>query len=201
VSCQSTGTKIPQAELTQLVPGETQYTDVLARWGTPTSDTLHLDHSRDVTYVYTQGQASPLNFVPFVRVFVSGSTSEQTTVTFTFDPTAASASTRPPRERTRTISAFSTVSASNLFCHQGGGQKPVPTLGPTHSDIPGAAAEDVEYQPHTGATCAWTAVRGQGTRGFWGCGYGGDYATLGVLHLPLWRCTAPAVKSVRVCWS
>jgi hypothetical protein len=58
----------------------------VARWGPPTSDTLHPDHSRVVTYVYTQGQANPLNYVPFGQLLVGGSTSEHTTVIFTFDP-------------------------------------------------------------------------------------------------------------------
>jgi len=141
-ACQSTGTKIPHAELTQLVPSETQYVDIVARWEPPTSDTLHPDHARVVTYVSTQGQANPLNDVPFGPRLVGGSTSEHTTVIFTFDP----------HGRLLQSTATQGSDKRNIGLLNGQRQSPFLPAGACPAPLPPPPQLTVTRQPSSGTT-------------------------------------------------
>lgn len=84
-ACMSMGTKVEQEKLSKFVKGKTTYTEVVQELGKPNQSTINSDGTRMIMYMYSQSQAKAESFIPFVGGFLGGATSENTTVTLSFD--------------------------------------------------------------------------------------------------------------------
>src|SRR5215510_2331518 len=66
LGCTSLGTKVPQADLLTFQPGVATCTEVVARFGPPTS--ISVDSrtgAKQIFYRYVQTQVDPKAFIPF----------------------------------------------------------------------------------------------------------------------------------------
>ena len=84
-SCVSAGVEITQNQVASLQKGITTYSDVLGRFGKPTSVMLRGDGSKIVSYVYIHGQPRPQTFIPIVGILAGGSDVKSNSATLVFD--------------------------------------------------------------------------------------------------------------------
>jgi hypothetical protein len=84
--CMASGVKVEEASLRQFQAGVTTYQEVEARLGKANTNAVGFDGTRFLSYVYSQSQAHPANFVPGLRLFIGGEAREGTQVLLQFDP-------------------------------------------------------------------------------------------------------------------
>ncbi|WP_091734815.1 hypothetical protein [Phenylobacterium immobile] len=66
--------------------GVTDYSDILARYGSPARNQLHADGSRTVTYAWTKTRIRPVTFVPLLNLVGGGGKTRINAQTLTFGP-------------------------------------------------------------------------------------------------------------------
>jgi outer membrane protein assembly factor BamE (lipoprotein component of BamABCDE complex) len=84
-ACVSAGVEVTQNQVASLQKGVTTYSDVVARFGKPTSVMLRSDGSKIVSYVYVHSQARPQSFIPIIGPFVGGADAKSNAATLVFD--------------------------------------------------------------------------------------------------------------------
>ncbi len=79
-------------------PGVATYEDVVASFGSPSTDTASSDGSRTIIYVSVRSHVKAVTLVPIIGLFVGGAKSTTTTVSFTFRIGRALAAVEQQRE-------------------------------------------------------------------------------------------------------
>jgi len=83
-ACTSTGTKVDADQAAQFKPGVATYSEVIAKFGRPQSETLSPDGSRFVMYFYMHTAVRAETFIPVVGALVGGADSNHNSVMFRF---------------------------------------------------------------------------------------------------------------------
>jgi outer membrane protein assembly factor BamE (lipoprotein component of BamABCDE complex) len=83
--CMSSGTKVTQAQLSTLVPGETTEAQVIAAYGAPTSVSYLADGTKSDVYMHTAAHATAASYVPVVGLFAGGAKGTNETAVLLFD--------------------------------------------------------------------------------------------------------------------
>jgi hypothetical protein len=65
-------------------PGVATFEDVIASFGSPSTDTASSDGSRTIIYVSVRSHVKAVTLVPIIGLFVGGAKSSISTVSFTF---------------------------------------------------------------------------------------------------------------------
>ena len=84
--CATSGRQISTTQMAAMEKGKTTYTDVVARLGKPTLDTVMADGSRTALYNFTKAGIKGATFIPIVGLFAGGMNVSGSAVTFNFDP-------------------------------------------------------------------------------------------------------------------
>jgi hypothetical protein len=85
VGCAASGVKVSEQQAESFKVGTSNYNDVVATLGAPTSTTLNADGTRVASYNYTQIRSQPQNFIPIINRLAAGYDKETSSVTFTFN--------------------------------------------------------------------------------------------------------------------
>lgn len=83
--CVSSGTKVTQAQLTQLRVGETTESQVIAAFGEPNSVSVAPDGTKTDVYMHIAAHATAASYVPIVGIFASGAKGTAETAVLRFD--------------------------------------------------------------------------------------------------------------------
>ncbi len=83
--CVSAGVRVDEANLHSFEKGKTTYSEIVARLGPPTTNSLLPDGRRMLMYSYVQATARPENFIPLVGAFVGGADSRSSNVILWID--------------------------------------------------------------------------------------------------------------------
>lgn len=84
--CATTGTKVEADQAAQFKPGISTYSDVVAKFGRPQSETLTSNGAKSVVYFYMHTAVRAETFIPVVGAFVGGADSTNNMVIFRFGP-------------------------------------------------------------------------------------------------------------------
>jgi hypothetical protein len=84
-ACATAGVKVSDEQATSFIIGQSTYSDVTARLGRPTMETITSDGTRTVSYSFVSTQARPESFIPYVGLLVGGADSETKLVMFRFN--------------------------------------------------------------------------------------------------------------------
>jgi outer membrane protein assembly factor BamE (lipoprotein component of BamABCDE complex) len=83
--CVSSGTKVTQAQLSALVPGETTEAQVIAAYGPPTSVSYLADGTKSDVYLHSAAHATAASYVPVVGLFAGGAKGSTDMAVLLFD--------------------------------------------------------------------------------------------------------------------
>ena len=83
--CVASGTQVKESQVSQFEKGRTTISDVVEKLGAPQFQTNQSDGSKILVYNYSQVQARPESYIPFIGPFVGGADSKYNSATFTFD--------------------------------------------------------------------------------------------------------------------
>lgn len=84
-SCATQGKRVDEGQLLQFEKGTTTYYEAIAALGRPSVSVRNEDGTRQVIYVYAQGQNHWQNYVPILDRLYQGSDAESTAVQLNFD--------------------------------------------------------------------------------------------------------------------
>lgn len=83
--CVAMGTQVKEQQLSTLEKGKTTMQDVVSSFGPPSTNTLNSNGTRTLVYIYTEAQARPETFIPFIGGLVGGADSRSNIVTLQFN--------------------------------------------------------------------------------------------------------------------
>lgn len=83
--CVAMGVQVTESQLKSFERGKSTVGQVVSSLGQPTSSTLSADGTRMLMYMYTEAQARPESFIPYVGAFIGGSDSRSNMVMMRFD--------------------------------------------------------------------------------------------------------------------
>lgn len=83
--CAATGVKVSDEQLSQLQKGQTTRSEVLAKFGKPTTQMRNSDGTSTVFYNFAEYRTRPATFIPIVGIFAGGSDVHSSSAMFRFD--------------------------------------------------------------------------------------------------------------------
>ncbi|WP_193090532.1 hypothetical protein [Advenella sp. FME57] len=85
IGCAASGVKVSEDQLGQLVKGQTSRTEVLSKFGKPTTQMRNSDGTATVFYNFAEYRTRPATFIPIVGIFAGGSDIHTSSAMFRFD--------------------------------------------------------------------------------------------------------------------
>jgi len=85
--CASTGTNFNQDHVAKIVDGKTTKSQVLEWFGQPNGRNYVSELGEGYTYTYAEAKMNAATFIPFVNIFMGGSTGHSKTLSVYFDET------------------------------------------------------------------------------------------------------------------
>jgi hypothetical protein len=83
--CATLGRRVNEGQLTDFVPGETTYFEVVATLGLPTNELRNPDGTRQIVYAYQHDQINPEAVIPGVGMLFKERSTEYAQTTIYFD--------------------------------------------------------------------------------------------------------------------
>lgn len=83
--CAASGVKVSDQQLSQLQKGQTTRSELISKFGKPTTQSRNSDGTRTVIYNFAEYRTRPATYIPIVGLFAGGSDIHTSHAAFRFD--------------------------------------------------------------------------------------------------------------------